>query len=56
MITFVRLNDNEMIEINERLTLSQIEQVLYYGENIRVSEKLRSQVTDQLQSFIERIL
>lgn len=42
-----------MIEINERLTLSQIEQVLYYGENIRVSEKLRSQVTDSYEFLKE---
>ncbi len=33
-----------MIEINERLTLREIEKVLYGGESIRISEKLRSQV------------
>lgn len=33
-----------MIEINERLTLREMEQVLYNGETIRISEKLRSQV------------
>lgn len=33
-----------MIEVNERLTLREIEQVLYNGETIRISEKLRSQV------------
>lgn len=53
MITFVGLNDNKMIEINERLTLSQIEQVLYHGETIRVSEKLRSQVTDSYEFLKE---
>ena len=42
-----------MIEINERLTLSQIEQVLYHGETIRVSEKLRSQVTDSYEFLKE---
>lgn len=53
MITFVGLNDNEMIEINERLTLSQIEQVLYHGETICVSEKLRGQVTDSYEFLKE---
>lgn len=33
-----------MIEVNERLTLREMEQVLYNGETIRISEKLRSQV------------
>ncbi len=33
-----------MIEVNERLTLREIEKVLYGGETIRISEKLRSQV------------
>ena len=33
-----------MIEVNERLTLREIEKVLYGGESIRISEKLRSQV------------
>ena len=33
-----------MIEINERLTLREMEQVLYNGETVRISEKLRSQV------------
>lgn len=33
-----------MIEINERLTLREMEQVLYNGETIWISEKLRSQV------------
>ena len=42
-----------MIEINERLTLSQIEQVLYHGETIRVSEKLRGQVTDSYEFLKE---
>ena len=33
-----------MIEVNERLTLREMEQILYNGETIRISEKLRSQV------------
>lgn len=33
-----------MIEVNERLTLREIEKVLYGGETIRISEKLRSRV------------
>ena len=33
-----------MIEVNERLTLREMEHVLYNGETIRISEKLRSQV------------
>lgn len=33
-----------MIEVNERLTLREMEQLLYNGETIRISEKLRSQV------------
>lgn len=33
-----------MIEVNERLTLREMEKVLYGGESIRISEKLRSQV------------
>lgn len=33
-----------MIDVNERLTLREMEQVLYNGETIRISEKLRSQV------------
>ena len=33
-----------MIEVNDRLTLSEMEQILYNGETIRISEKLRSQV------------
>lgn len=33
-----------MIEVNERLTLREMEQVLYNGETVRISEKLRSQV------------
>lgn len=33
-----------MIEVNERLTLREMEKVLYGGETIRISEKLRSQV------------
>lgn len=33
-----------MIEVNERLALREMEQVLYNGETIRISEKLRSQV------------
>lgn len=33
-----------MIEVNDRLTLREMEQILYNGETIRISEKLRSQV------------
>ena len=33
-----------MIEVNERLTLREMEQILYNGETIRIFEKLRSQV------------
>lgn len=33
-----------MIEVNDRLTLREMEQILYNGETIRSSEKLRSQV------------
>lgn len=33
-----------MIEVNERLTLREMEQILYNGETIQISEKLRSQV------------
>ena len=33
-----------MIEVNERLTLREMEQILDNGETIRISEKLRSQV------------
>lgn len=33
-----------MIEVNERLTLREMEQVLYNGETVRISEKLRNQV------------
>ncbi|MCI7461980.1 MAG: aromatic amino acid ammonia-lyase [Bacteroides sp.] len=33
-----------MIEVNERMTLREMEQILYNGETIRISEKLRSQV------------
>lgn len=33
-----------MIEVKERLTLREMEQILYNGETIRISEKLRSQV------------
>lgn len=33
-----------MIEVNDRLTLREMEQILYNGETIQISEKLRSQV------------
>ena len=33
-----------MIEVNDWLTLREMEQILYNGETIRISEKLRSQV------------
>ena len=33
-----------MIDVNDRLTLREMEQILYNGETIRISEKLRSQV------------
>lgn len=33
-----------MIEVKDRLTLREMEQILYNGETIRISEKLRSQV------------
>ena len=43
-----------MIEINERLTLPEMERILYGNETVRVSEKLRSQVVasyDFLEKF-----
>lgn len=43
-----------MIEINERLTLPEMERILYGNETVRVSEKLRSQVVasyDFLKEF-----
>lgn len=43
-----------MIEINERLTLPEMERILYGNETVRVSEKLRSQVVasyDFLEEF-----
>lgn len=43
-----------MLEINERLTLREMEQILYEGETVKVSEKLRNQVIasyDFLEKF-----
>ena len=43
-----------MLEINERLTLREIEQILYEGEIVKVSEKFRNQVIasyDFLEEF-----
>ena len=42
-----------MIEVNERLTLREMEQILYNGETIRISEKLRSQVVTSYEFLKE---
>ena len=42
-----------MIEINDRLTLHEMEQVLYDGETVHVSDKLRMQVTDSYEFLKE---
>ena len=42
-----------MIEVNDRLTLREMEQILYNGETIRISEKLRSQVVTSYEFLKE---
>ena len=42
-----------MIEVNDRLTLREMEQILYNGETIRICEKLRSQVVTSYEFLKE---